>query len=33
MCDDDKFGRLGVYKLCVMLISLIVWKFTKVYID
>ena len=29
MCDDDKFGSLEVYKLCVMMISLEVWKFTN----
>ena len=27
MCDDDKFGSLEVYILCVMMISLEVWKF------
>ena len=27
MCDDDKFGSLEVYTLCVMMISLEVWKF------
>ena len=27
MCDDDKFGSFEVYVLCVMMISLEVWKF------
>ena len=26
---DDKFGSLEVYKLCMMMISLEVWKFTN----
>ena len=28
MCDDDKFGTLGVYTLCAMMINLEVWRFT-----
>ena len=27
VCDDDKFGSLEVYMLCVMMIGLEVWKF------
>ena len=27
--DDDKFGSLEVYTLCVMSIGLEVWKFTE----
>ena len=27
LCDDDKFGSLEVYMLCVMMIRLEVWKF------
>ena len=29
VCDDDKSGSLGVYKLCVMMISLEVWRCTN----
>ena len=32
MCDDDKFGSLQVYTLCVMMISLEVWKFGSLHI-
>ena len=28
VCDDDKYGRLQVHMLCVMMISLEVWKVT-----
>ena len=31
MCDDDKFGSLEVYMLCVMMISLEVCKFTSLH--
>ena len=31
MCDDDKFGGLGVYMLSVMMISLGVWKFVSLH--
>ena len=31
MCDDDEFGILEVYTLCVMMISLEVWKFTTLH--
>ena len=32
MCDVDKFGSLEVYTLCVMMISLEVWKFGSLHI-
>ena len=32
MCDVDKFGSLEVYKLCVMMIGLEVWKFASLHI-
>ena len=35
MCDVDKFGKFGsleVYILCVMMISLEVWKFTNLHV-
>ena len=32
MCDDDKFGSLEVYILCVTMISLEVWKFEVLHI-
>ena len=28
MWDDDQFGSLEVYMLCVMMMSLEVWRFT-----
>ena len=31
MCDDDKPGSLEVYMLCVMMISLEVYKFTSLH--
>ena len=32
VCDDDKFGSLHVYILCVMMTCLEVWKFTCLHI-
>ena len=32
MCDDDEFGSLEVYMLCVMMISLEVWKIGSLHI-
>ena len=32
MWEDDKFGSSEVYTLCVMMISLEVWKFTSLHI-
>ena len=31
VCDDDKFGSLEVYMLCVMMISSEVWKSTNLH--
>ena len=30
--EDDKFGSLEVYMLCVMILSLEVWKFGSLYV-
>ena len=32
MCDDDQFGSFEVYVLCVMMISLEVWKFEDLHV-
>ena len=32
MCDDDKFGGLQVYMLCMMMISLGVRKFGRLHV-
>ena len=32
MCDDDKFGSLEPYMLCVMMIILEVWRFTSLHV-
>ena len=33
MWDDDQFGSLEVYMLCVMMMSLEVWRFTHCVCD
>ena len=32
VCDDDRFGSLEVYMLCVMMISWEVWRFGRLHI-